>query len=101
LTASASESISPEGENEAKRGNIRDRLRAWEAENAAASFLSPRDYGKIGAPSNFLTRGQSPDMVEIDTCYSRDEHPLFDGDNLVDLRSDNVIFQAGDLVEIR
>lgn len=40
-------------------------------------------------------------MNEIEHAVVSEERPLFDGDKLVDLRSEAAIFQAGDLVEVR
>lgn len=40
-------------------------------------------------------------MNEIDHAVVSEERPLFDGDQLVDIRSEAAIFQAGDLVEVR
>ena len=50
-----------------------------------------------------MPQSQSPFMVEVETdsdAQDFNQH-LYDGDDLVDLRSNAAVLQAGDLVEIR
>lgn len=81
------------------RPNIRDRLRAWEAENPEPPKLISKDSS--GPRSNGL-RGQSPFMVEIEAGMDGDDsnQQHFDGDDMVDLRSNADDIQGGDMIEI-
>lgn len=59
----------------------------------------PRDYAKEGVARNLCTRGESPNMVELE-ADPRDEQGLWDADELVDIRSNAAAVEAGDLIEI-
>lgn len=56
------------------------------------------DYADEGDLINNLTRPQNVGMVQLDTDSSS---PLFAGDELVDLRSNDAMLNAGDLVELK
>ncbi|KAI1430009.1 hypothetical protein F5Y12DRAFT_724244 [Xylaria sp. FL1777] len=75
---------------------IRERFRKWEAENPSLGEAMRTDHASYGL-SNNLTRPQNVSMLQIDT---EDSTPWFAGDELVDLRSDDAMLDAGDLVEI-
>ncbi|TPX16637.1 uncharacterized protein E0L32_003578 [Thyridium curvatum] len=79
---------------------IRERLREWEAKNPKVPQEPREDLAsKPGAPENSLTRTVSPFMVHLDD----DEvpaQPLFDGEELAEVRCDTTLVQAGDLVEV-
>jgi exoribonuclease R len=55
------------------------------------------DYADDGALSNNVTRPQNLAMAQFDI---NNDTPLFTGDELVDLRSDDAMLDAGDLVEL-
>jgi len=74
---------------------IRQRLAAWEKENPAPVETMLTDHAAEGETSNTYTRPQNMTTVQIETSQ-----PLFDGDELSDLRSDDALLQAGDLVEL-
>ncbi|KAH7035358.1 uncharacterized protein B0I36DRAFT_347154 [Microdochium trichocladiopsis] len=74
---------------------IRERLRAWEKENPGAVQSMLTDHAAEGETSNTYTRPQNMTTVQFDITK-----PLFDGDELSDLRSDDALLQAGDLVEL-
>ncbi|KAJ9157249.1 RNB-domain-containing protein [Pleurostoma richardsiae] len=80
--------------------DIRERLRQWEKEHAEQAITAPKDYSPPGALRNTFTRSEAPNLVEIDEDAERDNQPLFDGDDLVDLRSDTAVVHAGDLIEV-
>ncbi|KAI0125887.1 hypothetical protein BJ170DRAFT_725547 [Xylariales sp. AK1849] len=54
------------------------------------------DFAHLGALSNSFTRPQNVTMAEFDVSS-----PLFEGDELSDLRSDDATLQPGALVEMR
>lgn len=54
------------------------------------------DFAQAGELSNTFTRPQNVTMAQFDVTS-----PLFEGDELSDLRSDNINLQPGDLVEMR
>ncbi|ORY66380.1 uncharacterized protein BCR38DRAFT_484013 [Pseudomassariella vexata] len=74
---------------------IRDRLRKWEAENPDESHNMITDLANAGELSNTFTRPQNVTMAQFDV-----QAPLFDGDELSDLRSDDTMLRPGDLVEM-
>ncbi|KAI1481637.1 RNB-domain-containing protein [Daldinia eschscholtzii] len=78
-----------------KKPNIRERLRKWNEENKdeVKSILS--DFADAGELSNSVTRPQNVSMGTFDVSA-----PLFDGDELGDLRSDDAILRIGDMVEL-
>ncbi|KAI1739360.1 hypothetical protein F4680DRAFT_144616 [Xylaria scruposa] len=76
---------------------IRERLRRWEKENPSQGEMMMSDFASSGNLGNNLTRPQNVGMVQIET---EDSSPLFAGDELVDLRSDDAMLDPGDLVEL-
>jgi hypothetical protein len=56
------------------------------------------DFVDDGGITNNLTRPQNVGMIPIEVD---DSSPIFTGDELVDLRSDDAMLDPGDLVEIR
>ncbi|EON96852.1 putative mitochondrial protein cyt-4 protein [Phaeoacremonium minimum UCRPA7] len=52
------------------------------------------------ASSRVVTRNPSSFINEVNDDGIKEDRPLFDGDDLVDLRADAVQLQAGDLVEV-
>ncbi|KXJ95327.1 hypothetical protein Micbo1qcDRAFT_230602 [Microdochium bolleyi] len=79
----------------AKRPPIRTRLRVWERENPGVVQAMLTDHAAEGEASNTYTRPQNITMAQFDFAK-----PLFDGDELSDLRSEDALLQAGDLVEL-
>lgn len=74
---------------------IRERLRKWEAENPNEVQAMLVDFAQVGDLSNSYTRPQNVTMAQIDHAT-----PLFEGDELSDLRSDSATLKPGDLVEM-
>ncbi|KAI1639449.1 hypothetical protein F4809DRAFT_595278 [Biscogniauxia mediterranea] len=74
---------------------IRDRLRVWDQENTAKTQAMLVDIADVGGLSNSFTRPQNITMAGFDITS-----PLFDGDELGDLRSDDAMLKPGDLVEM-
>ncbi|TDZ23957.1 Mitochondrial protein cyt-4 [Colletotrichum orbiculare MAFF 240422] len=98
-------------ENERIRSNsdIRERLREWESENYIPSVSLIQDLPTQDIPlSNHMTR---PDMLAGSTEALADDdradnkssanRALYDGDELLELRSSTSALLAGDLVEVR
>ncbi|KAH8910814.1 RNB-domain-containing protein [Coniochaeta sp. PMI_546] len=81
---------------------IRERLRQWEADNPLPSQSFMGDQGAVGGRQNSLTRAQSIDLldIEFDMDGAENYQPLFEGDDLVDLRSSASDIQPGDMVEL-
>ncbi|KAI1459021.1 RNB-domain-containing protein [Annulohypoxylon moriforme] len=79
----------------AKRPPIRERLRIWEQENQDEAKTILADYADIGEMSNNITRPQNVSQATFDVSS-----PLFDGDELGDLRSDDANLKPGDMVEL-
>ncbi|KAJ8126600.1 hypothetical protein O1611_g7039 [Lasiodiplodia mahajangana] len=77
---------------------IRIRLRKWEDENPTLAEMMLSDHSDEGELTNNVTRPQNVGMVQLD---ANDSAPLFAGDELVDLRSDDAMLDAGDLVELQ
>ncbi|KAI8952125.1 hypothetical protein F4801DRAFT_542039 [Xylaria longipes] len=77
--------------------SIRERFRRWEKENPSVGEMMLSDFADNGNLNNNLTRPQNVGMVQIDV---EDSSPLFAGDELVDLRSDDAMLDPGDLVEL-
>ncbi|OTA64504.1 RNB-domain-containing protein [Hypoxylon sp. EC38] len=84
-----------EEEKRRKRLPIRERLRIWdeEHEDEAKTILS--DFADIGELSNTITRPQNVTMATFDVSS-----PLFDGDELGDLRAEDANIKPGDMVEL-
>lgn len=76
--------------------SIRDRLRHWEQQNPNRSETILSDYAGYGELSNNITRPQNVSMASFETAS-----PLFDGDELGDLRADDANLKPGDMVELR
>lgn len=75
--------------------SIRDRLRHWEQQNPNRSETILSDYAGYGELSNNITRPQNVSMASFETAS-----PLFDGDELGDLRADDANLKPGDMVEL-
>lgn len=86
--------------NDSPRFSIRERLRNWEAENPAPGVQLIADYSVQGAVSAIIKSKPASLLAEIRDESVEDDHPLFDADDIVDLRSSAVQLQAGDLVEV-
>ncbi|KAI0135482.1 RNB-domain-containing protein [Daldinia grandis] len=86
-----------EAQEEKKKNKIpiRQRLRIWEEENQDEVRTILADYADTGELSNSFTRPQNVSMGTFDVAA-----PLFDGDELGDLRSDDAILNPGDMVEL-
>lgn len=76
---------------------IRKRLRKWQEENPSEGEMMLGDFASAGELMNNLTRPQNVAMAQLDMD---DSSPLFAGDELVDLRSDDAMLDLGDLVEL-
>ncbi|CAJ2501710.1 Uu.00g045630.m01.CDS01 [Anthostomella pinea] len=95
--------VSGDGSTTARQGksgkgkppSIRQRLRKWDEENVTEAEAMLTDFAEMGELSNTFTRPQNVSMAqfEVDT-------PLFDGDELGELRSDDTVLKAGDMVEL-
>ncbi|KAI0442233.1 mitochondrial protein cyt-4 [Xylaria telfairii] len=79
------------------RISIRETLRRWEAENPTQAESMLGDYADDGSLSNNLTRPQNTSNLHVGV---EDSSPLFGGDELEDLRSDDAMLNRGDLVEL-
>lgn len=77
---------------------IRERLRIWQEQNPTEGEMMLSDFSSAGELTNNLTRPQNVAMVQLDVD---DSSPLFAGDELVDLRSDDAMLDPGDLVELQ
>ncbi|KAI1756508.1 hypothetical protein F4782DRAFT_482821 [Xylaria castorea] len=77
--------------------SIRQRLHRWEEENPSPGEMMLCDFAADGDLGNNLTRPQNVGMMQID---GEDSSPLFAGDELLDLRSDDAMLDPGDLVEL-
>ncbi|KAI1368705.1 hypothetical protein F5Y08DRAFT_294554 [Xylaria arbuscula] len=76
---------------------IRERLRRWEEENPSKGEAMLSDLASRGSLSNSYTR---PMNVSTMPFEPEDSAPLFIGDELADLRADDAMLSAGDLVEL-
>ncbi len=75
---------------------IRERLRTWDEENPGPAQAMLTDFAQEGGLSNSFTRPQNVAMAQFDVST-----PLFQGDELGDLRSDDSLLKPGDMVELR
>ncbi|KAI0890000.1 mitochondrial protein cyt-4 [Annulohypoxylon maeteangense] len=75
--------------------NIRERLRRWEERHQDEVHTILADYADAGELSNNFTRPQNVAMATFDVAS-----PLFDGDELGDLRSEDANLKPGDMVEL-
>ncbi|KAI1818435.1 hypothetical protein GGS20DRAFT_289487 [Poronia punctata] len=80
-----------------KPDNIRRRLQKWQEENPTPAQMIISDFSDQGHFNNNLSRPQSVSMIQVDTSNNT---PLFFGDELMDLRSDDAMLSPGDLVEL-
>ncbi|KAI1356318.1 hypothetical protein F5Y01DRAFT_267029 [Xylaria sp. FL0043] len=88
----------PSGRNSPNRQlPIRERFRRWERDNPTPVEVMLSDVSMPGDLTNSLTRPQNVSHVQFST---EDSSPLFAGDELVDLRSDDAMLNVGDLVEL-
>ncbi|KAI5927767.1 hypothetical protein F4810DRAFT_280687 [Camillea tinctor] len=74
---------------------IHERLRKLDKETIGKTEAMLVDMAEVGGLSNSFTRPQNITMAGFDVSS-----PLFDGDELEDLRSDDSMLKAGDLVEL-
>ncbi|KAI0003988.1 RNB-domain-containing protein [Xylariaceae sp. FL0662B] len=86
---------STEEEQDEKQLPIRERLRRWELEHQSEVQSILSDHPNTGELSNSFTRPQNVTMAQFDVTS-----PLFDGDELGDLRSDDAVLKPGDMVEL-
>ncbi|KAI0486433.1 hypothetical protein F4859DRAFT_370281 [Xylaria cf. heliscus] len=77
--------------------SIRERLRKWEEDNPGQAEMMLCDYADDSFLSNNLTRPQNVGMAQVGF---QDSSPMFAGDELVDLRSDDAMLEVGDMVEL-
>ncbi|RWA14668.1 hypothetical protein EKO27_g420 [Xylaria grammica] len=93
----ALDASSADEQKSAHKVPARERLRKWEEENPTKGEMMLSDLAYDGDLTNSLTRPQNVGMVQID---AEDSSPLFTGDELEDLRSDDAMLSAGDMVEL-
>ncbi|KAI4863724.1 RNB-domain-containing protein [Hypoxylon rubiginosum] len=91
----ASSGKNAEEERRRKKLPIRQRLRIWDEEHPDEIKAILNDAANIGELSNSFTRPQNVTMVDPDIAS-----PLFDGDELGDLRSEDANLNPGDMVEL-
>ena len=77
---------------------FRHKLRQWERENQVPGEQMAPDVAEEAQLYNAVTRPQNVSMLQV---KPDDNTPLFLGDELIDLRSDDAMLDAGDLVELR
>ncbi|KAI2629047.1 hypothetical protein GGS21DRAFT_527201 [Xylaria nigripes] len=77
--------------------SFRDRLRQWEKDHGVEGKEMEADLPPEGDLNNSMTRPQNNATVEFDFEASS---PMFTGDELTDLRSDDATLNCGDLVEL-
>ncbi|KAI1404724.1 RNB-domain-containing protein [Hypoxylon fuscum] len=78
-----------------KKLSIRERLRIWDEEHQDEAKTILADYADTGELSNSFTRPQNVTMANLEIAS-----PLFDGDELGDLRSEDTNLKPGDMVEL-
>ncbi|KAJ2984500.1 hypothetical protein NUW58_g6027 [Xylaria curta] len=89
---------SPAAEQDpSRRTPTRERLLKWEAENPTEAEMIISDFADDGSLTNILTRAQNGNIVPLEV---EDSSPLFAGDELVDLRSEDAMLDPGDLIEL-
>ncbi|KAI0391796.1 mitochondrial protein cyt-4 [Xylariaceae sp. FL0594] len=76
---------------------FRVRLRQWEQLNKEPGEPMLPDLAEESQLSNSVTRPMNVSMLQV---KPDDSSPLFLGDELIDLRSDDAMLNAGDLVEL-
>ncbi|KAK7952177.1 mitochondrial cyt-4 [Apiospora aurea] len=74
---------------------IRQSLRNWERDNPDEAQAMLADHAHLGELSNSFTRPQNVTMAQFDA-----NSPLFQGDELSELRSDDTMLTPGDMVEL-
>ncbi|KAI1779950.1 RNB-domain-containing protein [Hypoxylon cercidicola] len=82
-------------EQRRKQLPIRERLRIWDDEHEDEAKTIMNDFADRGELSNSFTRPQNVSMVNPEIAS-----PLFDGDELGDLRSEDANLNPGDMVEL-
>ncbi|KAI1263036.1 hypothetical protein F5Y18DRAFT_395862 [Xylariaceae sp. FL1019] len=87
----------PTQKNDKPVETFRQRLRRWEAENPKEDIQVLPDDSEAGSLSNTLTRPQNVTMAQFTV---QDSRPIFAGDELGDLRSDDATLSPGDMVEL-
>lgn len=87
----------PEDDSQQKQRKIpiRERLRQWDIDNPGVAAAMLTDFAEDGGLSNSFTRPQNVAMAQLDVSA-----PLFQGDELGELRSDDSNLKPGDLVEL-
>ncbi|KAL7629376.1 3'-5' RNA exonuclease complex component [Parahypoxylon ruwenzoriense] len=93
----SSNQLRAQEDEEARRAKlpIRERLRIWSQEHKDELKTIAHDFADQGELSNTFTRPQNVSMGQFDFSS-----PLFDGDELGDLRSDDANLKPGDMVEL-
>ncbi|KAI1143549.1 RNB-domain-containing protein [Hypoxylon sp. FL0543] len=91
----AREEEKEEEEAKSKKLPIRERLRKWDEEHQDEAKTILSDYADMGELSNTITRPQNVTMATFEV-----NSPLFDGDELGDLRSEDPNVKPGDMVEL-
>lgn len=94
--ADANEELRAKEEQRRKRLPIRERLRIWDEEHHDEVKTMLSDFADSGELSNSYTRPQNVSMANPEIAS-----PLFDGDELGDLRSEDSNLNPGDMVELR
>ncbi|KAI0842046.1 RNB-domain-containing protein [Hypoxylon sp. FL0890] len=74
---------------------IRERLRIWDEEHQDEAKTILADYADAGELSNTITRPLNVAMATFEVAS-----PLFDGDELGDLRAEDANIKPGDMVEL-
>ncbi|KAI1385106.1 RNB-domain-containing protein [Hypoxylon trugodes] len=74
---------------------IRERLSIWDEENRDEANPMVEDYPEYGELANSFTRPQNVSMGTFEIS-----EPLFDGDELGDLRAEDATLNPGDMVEL-
>ncbi|OTB06612.1 hypothetical protein M426DRAFT_318669 [Hypoxylon sp. CI-4A] len=82
-------------EERRKKLPIRERLRLWDEEHQDEAKTILSDFADSGELSNSFTRPQNVSMATFEVSS-----PLFDGDELGDLRSEDANLKPGDMVEL-
>ncbi|KAI6093763.1 mitochondrial protein cyt-4 [Hypoxylon rubiginosum] len=93
--ADANEELRAKEEQRRKRLPIRERLRIWDEEHHDEVKTMLSDFADSGELSNSYTRPQNVSMANPEIAS-----PLFDGDELGDLRSEDSNLNPGDMVEL-
>lgn len=95
LSRAAARALAGEFDADDEQPSIRERLRAWEEENPSEAKSILMDQPGEMTASNTYTRPQNITMAAFSTTT-----PLYDGDELSDLRSEDAMLKPGDMVEL-